>query len=56
MALENLGPLCHSQAVQPGAKSPLPKPSRLPRGMDAAAFENERLNLETLLVNGTDDA
>ena len=28
----------------------------LPRGMDAAAFENARLHIESLLVNGTDDA
>ena len=28
----------------------------LPRGMDAETFENERLRIENLLVNGTDDA
>lgn len=28
----------------------------LPRGMDATAFENARLSIESLLVNGTDDA
>ena len=28
----------------------------LPRGMDAAAFENQRLKIESLLVKGTDDA
>jgi hypothetical protein len=28
----------------------------LPRGMDSATFENERLKIESLLVNGTDDA
>jgi len=28
----------------------------LPRGMDAATFENERLKIESLLVSGTDDA
>lgn len=27
----------------------------LPRGLDAATFENERLKIESLLVNGTDD-
>lgn len=32
------------------------EPIRLTRGMDAATFENERLKLESLLVNGTDDA
>ena len=28
----------------------------LPRGMDAGACENARLSIESLLVNGTDDA
>jgi len=28
----------------------------LPRDMDPATFENERLKIESLLVNGTDDA
>jgi lysophospholipid acyltransferase (LPLAT)-like uncharacterized protein len=28
----------------------------LPRGMDAATFESERLRIETLLIQGTDDA
>jgi lysophospholipid acyltransferase (LPLAT)-like uncharacterized protein len=28
----------------------------LPRDMDEAAFENERLRIENLMVNGTDDA
>lgn len=28
----------------------------LPRDMDEVAFENERLRIETLMVNGTDDA
>jgi lysophospholipid acyltransferase (LPLAT)-like uncharacterized protein len=28
----------------------------LPRRMDATAFENARLSIESLLVNGTDDA
>lgn len=28
----------------------------VPRGLDESAFENERLKLETLLVQGTDDA
>lgn len=32
------------------------EPIRLTRGMDAAAFENKRLNLEKLMVQGTDDA
>lgn len=32
------------------------EPIRIPRGLDDAAFEAERLKLETLLVNGTDDA
>jgi lysophospholipid acyltransferase (LPLAT)-like uncharacterized protein len=32
------------------------EPLRLTRGVDADTFENERLNLETLLTKGTDDA
>jgi lysophospholipid acyltransferase (LPLAT)-like uncharacterized protein len=32
------------------------EPIRIPRGLDEAAFEAERLKLETLLVAGTDDA
>jgi lysophospholipid acyltransferase (LPLAT)-like uncharacterized protein len=32
------------------------EPIRLARGVDADAFENERLNLEKLMVQGTDDA
>jgi lysophospholipid acyltransferase (LPLAT)-like uncharacterized protein len=32
------------------------KPITIPRGLDDAAFEAARLNLETLLVDGTDDA
>lgn len=32
------------------------KPVTIPRGLDEAAFEAERLKLETLLVEGTDDA
>lgn len=32
------------------------KPVTIPRGLDEAAFEAERLKLETLLVQGTDDA
>ncbi len=32
------------------------KPITIPRGMDATAFEAARLHLETLLVDGTDDA
>jgi lysophospholipid acyltransferase (LPLAT)-like uncharacterized protein len=32
------------------------EPIVLTRGMDAETFENERLKLESLLVNGTDDA
>lgn len=32
------------------------EPITLSRGMDADAFEHERLKIESLLVNGTDDA
>lgn len=32
------------------------EPIRLTRGMDAEAFENERLKIETLMIQGTDDA
>jgi lysophospholipid acyltransferase (LPLAT)-like uncharacterized protein len=32
------------------------KPIRLTRGVDADTFENERLNLENLMIQGTDDA
>jgi lysophospholipid acyltransferase (LPLAT)-like uncharacterized protein len=32
------------------------EPIRLTRGVDADTFENERLNLEKLMVHGTDDA
>lgn len=32
------------------------EPIRIDRGMDAETFEAERLKLESLLVNGTDDA
>jgi lysophospholipid acyltransferase (LPLAT)-like uncharacterized protein len=32
------------------------EPIRLTRGMDAEAFENERLTIETLMIQGTDDA
>lgn len=32
------------------------EPIRLSRGVDAATFENERLNLEKLMVQGADDA
>ena len=32
------------------------EPIRLTRGVDAGTFENERLNLENLMVQGTDDA
>jgi lysophospholipid acyltransferase (LPLAT)-like uncharacterized protein len=32
------------------------EPIRITRGVDADTFENERLNLETLMVQGTDDA
>jgi hypothetical protein len=32
------------------------EPIRVPRGLDAAGFENQRLEIESQLVNGTDDA
>jgi lysophospholipid acyltransferase (LPLAT)-like uncharacterized protein len=32
------------------------EPIRIPRGLDESAFENERQKLETLLIQGTDDA
>ena len=32
------------------------EPIRITRGMDADTFENERLNLENLMVHGADDA
>ncbi len=32
------------------------EPITVPRGLDEAAFENQRLQIETLMIQGTDDA